>query len=335
MPKLQFLDTNNRPLLSGFILYVWDAASLPAASQFPSKIAPKTIVCGKLDGKGNLQAFRGLELPGLSVSIPGCRDGPVKVGKEGLQAGLLRTFFQLPQEELQSTTIDDVEQIKLSAVNPQLLSRMPPIPVVNLRFFVLSNLVVPEGVRSVQDLINSWVGSVRYFWSPGEKGVAAKYAVTFQWDETYKLIGDSTNAFKRIDFFSSGSPQALSLVRENWTNPHFNPDIPIFVCSAAWDEDNEPGQPHDGLLSGHTLTKGGDPSWFRGERAILLFTHSASPDTLAHEMTHWVGFNHRQSEALGSDNIGRTGGGGGVVDPKQFAKLYRWATIRGFRQSVL
>lgn len=335
MPSLQFLDTNKKPLLTGQTFYLWDASTLPSSTQFPSKTAPTLATCGKLDAAGNLQPFDGIQLKVLdaNVSIPGCKAAPVKIAGQGFRAGLLRTYFQLPQQELEGVTTDDVEQVALSSANPQLIARMPPTPVVNLRFFVLSNVALPQGEKSWKDFINTRVSFLKILWTPPETGPTTKYRVTFQWDRTYRLIDDSANAYKRIDLLIPGSPQALSLVKAaNWTNPHFSPDIPIFVCNAAWVQGLDPPPPHEGPAGGFTLTKS-TSSWFKGERAILLFVVLREPNTLAHEMAHWVGFSHKESVALGNDNIG-IAGGGRVVAPRQFEKLYRWATIRGFRRSI-
>src|SRR5438445_1233816 len=278
MAKIKFIDqTTKSPLDS--LIYIWE----------PSKLGAKPIACGKPNSEGFLRR-EGVQ----SVS---CKDD-LKVGDTGKEFLLLRTYFDLSEGEITSVALADIERRTVKYVTE--LPVLPP-PVVNLRFFVLSNAKREKG--GMQDFLKQLVNLLKGIWKPKEPDVK-KFAVNFQWDNTFKNIVDSNNTFRRIDIrLSSGAPIALKLVKGNYSNPSFNSDIPIFICHAAWDELNEPGKPRDGLLHGFTLTKKGNP-WFSGERAILLFSSTSTENTLAHEMSHWCGFSHRDAENF-PNNIGQ------------------------------
>jgi len=201
-----------------------------------------------------------------------------------------------------------------------------PLPVVNLVFFVLSSVTKPK----IADFLTTLVTWARVLWKPKDDDLK-KYEVNLLWDQTFKPIPDQNKTFRRIDFLKSGSPAALQLVKNNYSNPDFKPAIPIFIVEAAWDELFDGGQPHDGNTRGYTLVK--FERWFTGERAVLIFACCAQARTLAHELTHWVGFIHTQYRDDPS-NLAAVGGGGVQLDRDEFRKLHKWATDVEFRKQL-
>lgn len=208
----------------------------------------------------------------------------------------------------------------------------PPLAEVEFQFFVLSTALT----KNTKEFIETSMGLVQYIWKPRtEKDdfeSTKKFQVTSKWNSSIKTIDDKDGYYKRIDFPSNGAAdKALKLVKENFSNPQFDPIIPVFICFAAWDEVNEPGTPRDGLLKGFTIVR--SLPWFTGERAILLFSSSTGPKTLAHELSHWSGFTHASFKD-NPDNIGYMGGGGFDIDREQLRKYYRWATEMSFRKTL-
>jgi hypothetical protein len=157
--------------------------------------------------------------------------------------------------------------------------------------------------------------------------------VSFFWDGSIKSVSEQNDEYKLIEFYITKGDKALKLVKENWAS---NPDavIPVFLCWAAWDQLGDGGTvPHPGQLEGFTVTRKGVP-WFKGDRAILLFLATAGQDTLAHELSHWFGFSHRDVDGDPELNVGRNGGGGRHILNTQYRKMIRWATESSFRASV-
>jgi hypothetical protein len=200
------------------------------------------------------------------------------------------------------------------------------LPVVNFLFFVLSSATN----KSIQDFISESFFMVKAFWTPRNADVK-KFEVEFSWDKIFKLIYDKNGAFKRIDFPISKAPESvLEVIKNNYSNPGLNPEIPVFLFDAAWDELNDKNPPRGGELRGFTITH--TLPWFTGERAILLFSSQAITRTLSHELSHWFGFSHMQY-ASEPNNIGATGSGV-QVDRDQFRKLYMWASDINFRKKL-
>src|SRR5262249_52360372 len=150
-----------------------------------------------------------------------------------------------------------------SSKAPQASVRSRSIPEITFFFYYLSN-AFPQGVDP-----DKWCKSqfflAKAVWTSKDTALQ-KYIVNFVWDGKLTAIHDPSNQYKLIEFHrQTGSPRALQLVKEHWSNLHRDPKIPIFVCNAAWDEVNEPGPPRAGVLRGYTLTHRGNP-WFIGER---------------------------------------------------------------------
>ena len=203
----------------------------------------------------------------------------------------------------------------------------PALPQVNVLFFVLSSVTK----KKIDDFIKASVSFLSAIWKPKDDDLK-RFEVSFVWDGTYKSIADKSGKYRRIEFRTKdGSPAALQLVKDNYSNPTFNAEVPVFVCEVAWDQDNEPGDPRDGDLRGFTLVK--SLPWFTGERAIFLFAGTAGSRTLAHEMSHWIGLSHSQYRD-DPGNIAAIGGGGVGVDRDEFRKLYKWATDPAVRKHL-
>jgi hypothetical protein len=194
-----------------------------------------------------------------------------------------------------------------------------------MRFFVLSSVAN----KQIDAFIRSSIAWARVLWKPQDDDLK-KFEVSLMWDGKVTPILDKDNMFRRIDFKKEGSPKALQLVKENYSNPNFNPEVPVFVCQAAWYEPEEPGEPRDGMLRGFTLVK--SLPWFTGERAILVFSSAADTRTIAHELTHWIGLSHKVYEG---DPSNLAAGGSGVrVDRDEFRRLHRWATDVNYRKQL-
>lgn len=208
----------------------------------------------------------------------------------------------------------------------------PSLPEVEYVFFVLSTALS----KQTEAFIRSSVSLGQAIWRPDPKkdnyDAVKKFEVTCRWNGGFKTVEDKDGNYKRIDFpLDKASEKALKLVADNFSNPNFDPVIPVFICYSAWDELNEPGAPRAGLLNGFTLVK--SLPWFSGERAILLFSSAAGPKTLAHELSHWCGFTHAYFKD-NPDNVGYIGGGGFDIDREQLRKYYKWATEIGFRKTL-
>jgi hypothetical protein len=199
-------------------------------------------------------------------------------------------------------------------------------------YFMVLSSALKKRSGDITDWISKQYYMVKAIWTPKEEELKKKYLVEFVWDRKYKTIPDEKNEYQRIDYYrhsTKGSPKTLELIKTSgWSNVNFKPHIPVFVCWSAWNELNEPGEPRSGLLEGFTATKRGNP-WFKGERAILLFLSTAAPLTLAHELSHWAGFIHKDVDP---ENIGALGGVT-KVEEEQLRKLYRWASEVEYRKS--
>jgi hypothetical protein len=214
---------------------------------------------------------------------------------------------------------------KKDAGSPAQPSPAARVPEVKVLFWVLSSV----GRKDVAQLVKSQIDLLRAIWKPKDDDLK-KFEVNFIWDGTFKGIGDKDKRYRRIEIRRGGAPMALQLVKDNYSNAEFKPEIPVFVCEVAWDEDNEPGEPRDGFLRGYTLVK--SLPWFTGERAIFLFASAAVSTSLAHEMTHWIGFSHIQYRDVPANVAANRGGV--QVDRDEFRKLHRWATDVDFRKRL-
>ena len=211
-------------------------------------------------------------------------------------------------------------------------AKAPALPEAEFRFFALSTLE-PKGVPKTIENAMSLVQSI---WQPRKDKEdydrTKKFEVRSKWSGSFTTVENAKGEFSRIDFpRNAAADKALKLVKDNFANPDLDPVVPVFVCHAAWDEEEEPGSPRDGLLRGFTLVK--SLSWFTGERAILLFASQAGSKTLAHELSHWCGFTHKWFEDDRA-NIGAIGGGGFDIDREQLRKYHRWTTQVGFRKTL-
>lgn len=205
-------------------------------------------------------------------------------------------------------------------------------PEVEFSFFVLSSAIT----KTTKTFIENAMAFVQSIWMPRKDEEnfdnLKKFAVTSKWSGEFKTIEDKAGFYKRIDFpLNKASDKTLSLIKDNFSNANFDPIVPVFICYAAWDEFNEPGSPREGLLRGFTVIK--SLPWFSGERAILLFSSTAGPKTLAHELSHWCGFTHRNFED-DPGNIGFAGGGGFGISRDQLRKYHRWASELSFRKTI-
>lgn len=214
-----------------------------------------------------------------------------------------------------------------NAKTPAKPASPPTLPQVNVLFFVLSSVTN----KKIDEFIKSSMSWLSTIWKPKDDDLK-RFEITFVWDGTFKSVTDKDRKYRRIEFRTKGgSPAALQLVKDNYSNPNFNAEVPVFICEVAWDEDNERGEPRDGELRGITLVK--SLPWFTGERAIFLFSSAASQRTLAHEMSHWVGFSHLQYKE-DPGNIAAIGGSGLEVDRDEFRKLHKWATDLAYRKQL-
>ena len=314
MAGLKFVDMKTKQPLRDVFIYIWDPNSMPHSSEFPDKAGQKPIACGLLNKKGLLVSTRG-----LGASCP----TTMKVAQEAQRVRLLRSFDLLSGDEGTSPTIEDTEEITIKSV-----TELPPQPrpVLNFRFFALSHATF--GSQGSTGFADQLLTMAKALWNPREEALQ-KYGTIFLWDKVIQPIQDPQREFRRIDFRISGSPKAIKLVTANVSNIHFDPVIPVFLCVAAWDEINEPGEPRDGLLQGYTLSKLSGRWWPGGERAILIF-ETANPKTLAHELVHWFGSRHSSDPT----NLGSEGAQGIHLERDQFRTMYRWAISRGHRRTL-
>lgn len=210
--------------------------------------------------------------------------------------------------------------------------KTPALPEVQFVFYVLSSALT----KTTKTFIENSIAMVQFIWNPRKEDdnydEVKKFAVTSKWDGSFKTITDKNDFYKRIDYPTSGaSDKTLSIIKDNFSNPNFDATVPVFICYSAWDELNEPGTPREGLLRGFTVVR--TLPWFTGDRAILLFSSTAGPKTLAHELSHWCGFKHAQYKD-DPDNIGAIGGGGFGIDRDELRKYYKWATEQSFRKTI-
>jgi hypothetical protein len=200
----------------------------------------------------------------------------------------------------------------------------PSLPEVNFRFFVLSSVTRNDRLEFIRTLFST----VPYVWNPLDPEFQ-KIEINLKWDDVIKEIADRDGTFKKIEFDdNSGAPKAVRLVKENYSNPTFKPEIPVFVVEGAW---NESQNPKEGL-EGYTLVR--TQPGFSGEPAIFLFSTKADKWALAHELAHWIGGGNVYTHPhVASDNIGYRPPGDQVTRA-QLVALKRWASDVGRRKEL-
>lgn len=245
--------------------------------------------------------------------------------QEGLDNRMTQNSKPTPESRGLESNQPAVSQPPKTVGSPANPSQLPEIKFI---FFVASSVTN----KNISGFINSSMAMLRSIWRPIDVNVK-QFQVNFSWDGSFKTIDDKNQKYRRILFPRNFVPpiQVLTLVNDNYANTAFKAEVPVFICEVAWDEMDEPGVPRDGDLRGFTIVN--ILPWFKGERAILIFSMSAKTKTLAHELSHWIGFTHGiYSED--PTNIASIGGGGFRVDRDEFRRLYNWATDINYRKKL-
>lgn len=326
MVKPRFIDAvSKKPLVDDIYIYIWSPETLPSSSEFPSKKAGKPLICGKTASEGEL----------IKISNLGC-DPDFSFGNDKeKRVLLLRSSRLFTVDDLSAVTKEDVMSVDLKPVT----ELKDFFPSVEFRFYALYSPHTKQGTKpfigsyvGTVSFVGKWFSYVRLVWEPKSqdlKKMYEEYKVTFKWDGKVKLIDDKDGNYDLIEFPKGGAPdKAFKLIKDNWSNPHGDPVIPVFICRSAWVQRDEGMPKRPGALKGYTFLKNREPGAPADmERAIFLFSSAADQITLAHEMSHWVGFDHG---SVGRDNIGQLYGGVKVIE-EQYYQLHRWAQFRNLR----
>ena len=153
--------------------------------------------------------------------------------------------------------------------------------------------------------------------------------VYFQWDGKFSPVAEKNNEYKLIEIYEDRSPQAIKLIDEN-DKYNAGAVVPVFLCWSAWFAREDGGKPHAGPGRGFSVVRRGI-TWFKGHAAILLFVSSTAVGTLAHELSHWFGYIHKDVKD-DPGNVGMIGGGGTHLLQVQYHSMMRWANDAKVRE---